>query len=477
MADGTGEYRTFLAFFPAPLLARIYGEHGQRLLERNVRAFLQAKGKINKGLQQTLREEPHRFLAYNNGLCCTAAEVALKAGKDGQPCLERVNDFQIVNGGQTTASIFHALKREKVDISQVVVQVKLTVLSDPQKVTEIVPLISKYANSQNKVNGADFSANGKFHHQLEHLSRTVWTPPTSGMDRGAHWYYERARGSYLDDKARQGTPKRRREWEENNPPERKFTKTDLAKYEHAWLGLPHRICLGAEKNFLAFAERLEDDGEPAVDLNCFKYTIAKAILFRTAEKLFSALALDGYRANTVAYALAWLAAHSQHRMDLPRIWEEQRVPPATQEMIKVACQSAYQHLTQTSGNVGEWSKKAECWEGFRTQELAANPGWEREWADAPFLSGPTELDAVAQEWERLRTHFLEDPRTLGELEALTGREWSAARRGDEARLHAARKWEELKGPGGRRYRNIRAFVELFSAAAWASRQCLMCSPS
>jgi len=267
MADGTGEYRTFLAFFPAPLLARIYGEHGQRLLERNVRAFLQAKGKINKGLQQTLREEPHRFLAYNNGLCCTAAEVGLQAGKNGQTALERVKDFQIVNGGQTTASIFHALKKEKVDISQVVIQVKLTVLSDPQTVTEIVPLISKYANSQNKVNGADLSASGKFHRQLESLSRTVWTPPTSGMDRGTHWYYERARGSYLDDKARQGTPARQRDWAENNPPERKFTKTDLAKYEHAWNGLPHLVCKGAEKCFMAFAESLENDGEPVVDQN------------------------------------------------------------------------------------------------------------------------------------------------------------------------------------------------------------------
>lgn len=465
MPDGTGEYRTFLAFFPATLLARIYGEHGQRLLERNVRAFLQAKGKINKGLQQTLRDEPHRFLAYNNGLCCTAAEVTLQSGKDRQNCLARVNDFQIVNGGQTTASIFHALKKEKVDISQVVVQVKLTVLSDPQKVTEIVPLISKYANSQNKVNGADFSANGKFHRQLESLSRTVWTPPTSGMDRGTHWYYERARGSYLDDKAQQTTPKRKREWEENSPSEHKFTKTDLAKYEHAWLGLPHLVCRGAEKNFLAFAERLEDEGEPIVDLNCFKHTVAKAILFRAAEKLFSSLGLEGYRANSVAYAVAWMAQFSDHRINLARIWEEQRVPPFTLDMIKVACQAAYKHLTKTSGNVGEWSKKAECWDSFREQNLTISPGWENEWADAPFHSGPTELDAVAQEWERGRVQFLEDSRTLGELEVLTGREWLASRRGDEVRTHATRGWDQLKGAGGRRYRNIRAFVELFSAAA------------
>jgi hypothetical protein len=465
MADGTGEYRTFLAFFPAPLLARIYGEHGQRLLERNVRAFLQAKGKINKGLQQTLREEPHRFLAYNNGLCCTAAEVALQSGKDGQVRLERVSDFQIVNGGQTTASIFHALKKEKVDISQVVVQVKLTVLSDPQTVTEIVPLISKYANSQNKVNGADLSASGKFHRQLENLSRTVWTPPISGMDRGTHWYYERARGSYLDDKARQGTPKRQQDWAESNPPERKFTKTDLAKYDHVWLGLPNIVCRGAEKCFLAFAERLEDDGEPTVDLNYFKYTVAKAILFRTAEKLFSTLALDGYRANTVAYAIAWLAQRSQHRLDLVRIWDQQRIQPVTQEMIKAVCQSAYLHLTQTSGNVGEWSKKAECWEGFKGCDIAIASAWESEWADSPFLTSPTELDTVAQDWERVRIKFIDDPRTLGELEALAGREWLARHRGDEVRSYAMRSWADLKGPGGRRYKNVRALVELFSAAA------------
>lgn len=465
MADGTGEYRTFLAFFPAPLLARIYGEHGQRLLERNVRAFLQAKGKINKGLQQTLRDEPNRFLAYNNGLCCTAAEVAIQAGKDGQIQLLRANDFQIVNGGQTTASIFHAFKKEKMDISQVVVQVKLTVLSDPQKMTEIVPLISKFANSQNKVNGADLSASGRFHRQLEDLSRTVWTPPTSGMDRGTHWYYERARGSYLDDKGRQGTPAKQRDWATNNPPDRKFTKTDLAKYEHTWLGHPSLVCRGAEKNFLAFAERLEDEGEPTVDLDYFKHTVAKAVLFRTAEKLFSSLGLEGYRAQAIVYALAWLTLRSQHRIDLARIWNEQRVPPMTQEAIKSACQAAYKHLANTAGNVGEWSKKLECWEVFRTQPVMTSSAWESEWAETPFIPAPTELDAVAQDWERIRLQFIEDPTTLGELEALTGKQWHIKHRGDEARAYATRTWGQLKGTGGRRLKNLRGLVELFSAAA------------
>lgn len=465
MADCTGEYRTFLAFFSATLLARIYGEHGQRLLERNVRAFLQAKGKINKGLQQTLREEPHRFLAYNNGLCCTAAEVKLQIGRDGHTMLERVSDFQIVNGGQTTASIFHALKKEKVDVSHVVVQVKLTVLSDPQKVSEIVPLISKFANSQNKVNGADLSASGKFHRQMESLSRTVWTPPISGMDRGSHWYYERARGSYLDDKARQGTPARQKDWVSNNPSERKFTKTDLAKYEHAWIGMPHLVCRGAEKNFLAFAERLEDEGEPTVDLNFFKQTIAKAILFRTTEKLFTALALEGYRANSVAYAVAWLARHSNHRLDLNRIWDDQRVPPITQEALKASCQAAYEHITQTGGNVGEWSKKSECWDAFQGVEIALPIGWEEELADTPFQTLHMGADSLAQDWERVRIRFVSDSRRLGELEALTGRQWMGRYRTDEVRKYAGRRWNELKGSGGRRLKNVRDLVDLLSAAA------------
>ncbi|MEP6664152.1 MAG: AIPR family protein, partial [Verrucomicrobiota bacterium] len=363
-ADATDEYRTFLAFLPAPILARIYGEHGQRLLERNVRAFLQAKGKVNKGLQQTLREEPHRFLAYNNGLCCTAAEVDLEPGKDGYVRLKRVRDFQIVNGGQTTASIYHALKKEKTDISRVTVQVKLTVLNDPARVADIVPLISKFANSQNKVNAADFSANGPFHTQLEALSRSMWAPPRSGLERGTQWYYERARGSYMDDKARQGTPAKIKQWATERPPEQKFTKTDLAKYEHTWLGLPHLVCRGAEKNFLEFAQRQEEEGAPLVNGIYFQHLIAKAVIWRMAEKLFSTLELPQYRAQAVAYALSWLAEKSGRRIDINRIWSEQRVPPGLYEAVPTVLKEAHEHLLRQPGNPSEAAKKPECWEAF-----------------------------------------------------------------------------------------------------------------
>ncbi len=462
--DKTSEYQTLLAFLPAPLLAKIYGEYGQRLLERNVRAYLQAKGKVNKGLQQTLRDEPHRFLAYNNGLCCTAAEIDLDLGNDGHALLKRTKDFQIVNGGQTTASIFHAWKKERVDISDVVVQVKLTVLTDQAKMSDIVPLISKYANSQNKVNTADFSANGKFHRQLEQLSRTVWTLPQSGMESGTHWYYERARGSYLDDKSRQRTPARMREWVQQNPPHQKFTKTDLAKFEHAWLGHPHLVCKGAEKNFVALAQKHEDDGEPLVDLNFFKYVVARAIFFRTAERLISQQRFGGYRANIVAYTIAWLADKSGRRIDLERIWSHQRLSPALCDVITEVCKAANGHLQSQSGNIGEASKRHECWEAFRKMDVVLPGAWEQELAAHAFVAPTNEEEALAAEWEKVRHKFVNDSRTIEVLETYTGKTWVPAKRRDSVASYAGLGWEKLRMKPGLGLKKLRLLVEMFAAA-------------
>jgi len=463
--ENSKEYQIYLAFMPGRVLSRIYGEHGQRLLERNVRAFLQVKGKVNKGLQQTLRETPHRFLAYNNGLCCTAAEVRLEKRKDGQMGLAWAKDFQIVNGGQTTASIYHAVKKERLDILDVVVQVKLTVLKEPERIGELVPLIAKYANSQNKVNAADLAANGPFHHQLEQLSRTVWAPAIGGLARGTHWYYERARGSYLDDKARQGTPGRRREWEKLNPPNQKFTKTDLAKYEHAWLGMPHLVCFGAEKNFVRFAERMEDDGGPEVNQAFFRHTVAKAVLWRTAEKLFDTLDLEGYRANSVAYAIAWLAEKTGRRIDLNSIWNEQRLSPALCEALKAVCNVAWEHLNHQQGNVGEASKKVDCWESFRSKEIALGQEWRAELADDPFVAPRSEEEALAAEWEQLRTAFITDTRTIEGLEAYTGKEWVRTRRRDPIASYAVMTWNQLRQRPNLGLRRIRALVEMLAIAA------------
>ncbi|MEJ5277456.1 MAG: AIPR family protein [Thermogemmata sp.] len=274
-----------------------------------------------------------------------------------------------------------------------------------------------------------------------------------------------ARGSYLDDLARQGSPARRREWEEQNPRNQKFTKTDLAKYEHAWMGLPHLVCLGAEKNFVRFAERLEEDGEPEVNLDYFRHVVAKAILWRTAEKIFDGLDLGGYRANSVAYAVAWLAEKSGRRIDLDRIWKEQRVSPTICQVLKILCKEAWLHLTSQPGNVGEASKKQECWEAFRTKNIRLPENWQVELAPAPFTVSASEEEALKRKWEQLRQKFLGDNRTMEELETHTGRDWVHSRRRDIVSSYAAMTWEQLRHRPGLGLKKLRALVEMFDIAA------------
>lgn len=239
----------------------------------------------------------------------------------------------------------------------------------------------------------------------------------------------------------------------------------MAKFEHAWLGLPHLVCLGAEKNFVRFAERMEDDGQPEANLDYFRHAVAKAILWRTAEKLFDTLDLEGYRANSVAYAVAWLAEESGRRIDLNRIWAEQRLSPALCEAVKAVCKEAWEHLNHQQGNIGEASKKAECWEAFRKKEIALKGDWQAELAEAAFVAPRSEEEALAGTWERLRHKFLGDARTLEGLEAYTGREWVRTRRRDLVSSYAVLTWEQLRLRPGLGLRKIRALVEMFAIAA------------
>jgi len=296
LTESNPDYVTYLAIIPGKMLVELYGKYGPRLLERNVRSFLQVRGNINKGIRKTILDEPHMFLAYNNGLSSTAEKIEITS-LNGVSGIKWARDFQIVNGGQTTASIYHAYKKDKADVSNIFVQVKLTVLKDAGKIDSFVPKISLYANSQNKVNVADFSANKPFHIKLEELSRTIWAPAPLGMQLQTRWYYERARGQYLDEKGREGTFSRKKAFEAINPIRQKFTKTDLAKFENTWNQLPHKVSRGAEKNFNEFMVLLQERGEFQPDRTYYEHLIAKAILFRLAEKLIQKQQYGGYRAN------------------------------------------------------------------------------------------------------------------------------------------------------------------------------------
>lgn len=365
------EYSSFLAYFPGDILARIYENFGPRLLERNVRSFLQVRGKINKGIRETILKHPNRFLAYNNGISVTAKDVSIEK-ENGHCLLKKATDFQIVNGGQTTASIFHAYKKDKADLSALTVQVKITVVKDQDRVEEFVPYISMYANSQNKVNAADFSANEPYHVELEKLSRSIYANSRVGTEMMTHWYYERARGQYMDEKGRARTPALIKAFMNANPTKQKFTKTDLAKFENSWQLLPHYVSRGAEKNFQEFTVRLKEHGYPQVDETYFKKLVAKAILFKETERIVTSENFSGYRANIVAYTVAWLAYKTGQRIDVGSIWKDQAITKTLEDSIRIVCRVAKDHIFNTpnpDGNPGEWSKTAKCWEAFKSTTI------------------------------------------------------------------------------------------------------------
>ena len=404
--NGTSEkYSVYLAIISGELLAALYDEYRDRLLEKNVRSFLQVKGAVNKGIRDTLRDEPDMFLAYNNGISVTAESVDIVRDENGKPSIRRIRDMQIVNGGQTTASIFNAHKDRKInaDLSKVFVQMKLSVITSPEDMDEIVPRISAFANTQNKVQGADFSANDPYHRRVEELSRTIWAPAQGGM-KPVNWFYERARGQYADMLSRETTTLRRKQFKETHPV---FTKTDLAKYENTWDQLPFQVSEGAQKNFRRFTLRLDERKAALPDEKYFQNLVAKAILFRRTEKLVQQQQYGGYRANIVTYTLALLSFKTAQRINLERIWKEQSLSPILEaEIIKVS-KIIHGIITNPPGgaNVGEWCKKEKCWDVVKKCDYTVSDKLSSELVDVGYTSAKatpnSSIDSLTEDEQKI----------------------------------------------------------------------------
>lgn len=363
MSDQNPYVDAYLAIIPGKTLGRIYKQYQQVLLEKNVRTFLQFKGKVNKEIRRTLREKPDMFFSFNNGISTTASEIELK-DVDGALYITRLFDWQIVNGGQTTASIAATMNDREVDLSRVYVPMKISVIRDKAHTEEIIKAISISANSQTAIKNSDLSANDTYLIDLENFSRSEWVP--NGKNKPiCKWYFERTRGQYLDQLA-QLSGFNEKSFKIEYPKNQKFTKTDVAKYEAAWQQRPYDVCRGAERNYMMFVEAIKKN-KPIVTPAYFKRIVAEGILFNTIDSEVRAKNLGGYKANMNAYILSSLSVLSGENLDLSYIWEHQKVQKAIMEKIDELIPIVWNHLTSSSSsgsqssNVGEWSKKAECW--------------------------------------------------------------------------------------------------------------------
>lgn len=369
---------TYLAVIPAIVLAEIFEEFGSLLLESNVRTFLSARGAVNKGIQSTLAQEPHRFLAYNNGLTTTATNVVVYKSAGGTS-IKSIDKWQIVNGGQTTASIVHFLRSDKSrTVADVSVQMKLVKVSD-QDASSVVQSVAKYANSQNRVSGADLFATHEFHVRLEQISRRLRAPAKEGAQYQTGWYYERARGQWEYEKASQIGAADRNRFDLEYPRSQKITKTDWAKYAYCWGKKPHLVSKGAQSVFAEYAVAVDKEWQAKdseFNENYFRTNVAKAIMY---ESLRSGVMREdwyqqspGYLANIVAYSIAKFSLQlseqfPDQRYDFGKVWDLQELPQATLRVLLQIAKRAQQYLNDPSrpqANVTQWAKQPACWEGF-----------------------------------------------------------------------------------------------------------------
>lgn len=371
----SGEYQSFLTVIDGDSLATIYEKFGQKIFEQNVRTFLQFRGNVNKGLRNTIEYSPEMFFAYNNGITATASHIELD---DNQKIIKIIN-FQIVNGGQTTSSIYAAKKNSKLDVSKIKVQMKLSVVSEKQQQDQFISNVSEYANTQNKINKSDFFSNNPFHKEFKRYSQRVWVAAIGGEQRRTHWFYERVRGEYLNEQVYL-TEAKKKQFKLEHPKTQLINKTFLAKSETAWNQKPDIVSKGAEYSFVNFADSIASLIEKdtfAITECYFKEAVSRIILFKTLEKIVSSAKWynGGYRAQTVAYTvslLSYLLVKDKKNLNFILIWETQSVPPTLHAFLELVAEKIYSSITnppEGNVNIGQWCKKSACWEKVKKIEM------------------------------------------------------------------------------------------------------------
>lgn len=391
MPDVSDRVECYLTIIPGEILSKIYNQYHQHILEQNVRTFLQFKGASNKGIRDTLighiptaaqrakgdkkrDAEPDMFFSYNNGISTTATDIEVVDTEQGL-VITKITDWQIVNGGQTTASISAVMKMKNTDpemIKQVFVAMKVSVIKDKETKEDLVPRISQFANTQSAVKKSDFGINEPFLQELEQQSRTVWVKNSMNKEI-SKWFFERTRGQYLDKAKHTSSFKEEREYYEEYPKAQMFDKTTLAKCVMSWEQEPHVVCKGGEACYTAFFKKMVQM-KARFDEKLYMQTVGKLILFRTIDAYYGkdGINLAGYKANMVAFTMSVLSKVTNKAIDFESIWYQQSViTPSLYNELKGDVTTLYAKLL--AGNksitykvksvyIGTSGKKMNKWE-------------------------------------------------------------------------------------------------------------------
>lgn len=379
--DADSLYESYMCVMPGSVLAALYDRFGGRILEQNVRAFLGEGRKVNKGIRETLRSEPGMFFAFNNGLTVTVSDLELEQHADGHTEITAASGLQIVNGGQTTASLYWG-RKAGIDLSKVHVQMKLSRLPE-EGFEDAVHNIARYANAQNAVSTSDLFAGHPYFKRLETISRQTLAPPAKAGEVNGYWYFERTTGSYkVELKRKSGLAAKA--WQLIHPKRQVLSKTDVARYETTFAGLPHLVSSGAQKNIAAFGKIITqawNAGPEQFDVEYFRKLVARAILTRALDSLIPAQ--PWYPGSIVrpltSYTLALMSARMQAQElqpDYEAIWRAQKPSTAfLEEATRIASKvlPLLQQIPEEQVRnrlITEWVKKEACWKRVEESRLA-----------------------------------------------------------------------------------------------------------
>lgn len=373
------DYKSYLCVISGNTLADIYDKYGGRLLEENVRMFLSNKSGVNKKIRKTIQEEPEKFFAYNNGISVTVRNAEFEERDDGM-FITATDDFQIINGGQTTASLSQARYKDHYNLDGISVPMKLTWLidKDPDKVSQLVRSISYSANSQNKVTDADFFSSHPFHQLMERASRKVYAPAVGGMQHATQWYYERVRGQYQHEMARMTTSEKNG-FKARCPDYQKFDKNIISKVRNTWDMKPDVVSKGSVYNIKNFADSISktwDEMSGSYDDLYFKESVALLILFNDTDRMIPKqdwYSQGGYKGNLVIYSISLFhhllkVQFKGKDLNLMHIWNKQAVPELIRNILKDLAMMVYQAITDDERpieNVTQWCKREKCWDSVK----------------------------------------------------------------------------------------------------------------
>lgn len=385
-------YEAYIAIIPGKLLSEIYIEHGSKVLEGNVRAFLGTSGSksVNSGIRRTINNEPDKFFTYNNGIATTAADVETEE-KDGQLYITKIVDLQIINGGQTTASLAEAvLKKTNPELKGIFVPMKLTVIDDRETENEdgvrfydqMVQNIAKYANSQNKVTAADLFSNDPFHIWMEKMSKKIFAPAIHySVPTG--WYYERSRKRYEQEQFKLKSETDRKRFRAKYPKEQLITKEQLGMYLTTMKEQPNIVAKG--KNFVIKEFNTIISQDYKTNKGCFnefyfKKCICAAIIYRTVDNYLEShkdsarkptgfwYKAGGYKLDIVPYTIAKIihSIPAGFTLDWNYIWNRQDLSPAFMHEIEIVTKMTNDFICDSHGViVTEYCKRPETWVAYR----------------------------------------------------------------------------------------------------------------